>query len=495
MSKAFENAHKIASWVDLVAIGADPTGMTAADTYVTQALATGLPIRVPAGATIRCARPITKSLAIGQDFILTGAGRESSRLLFSDSATGGIAVNYSTDSSGQSQGDKSAIRIIGLDIETERAGGGTAISIINTPPAGQVNETQVAVDLQDLRTNGASGAAYWDLHQELRNVTFPNIRDVEAQDAANRGVALSLNSTGDYSAVEFAIDNYRANQVGTGLQVRGRCEGVYASHFVAVGGKVGIDWQATSITGGKKPLLSLAASHINVSDTAVKGVDISQVIASDTLIYVTNSSVTPSVGFDFSATGNLSNENHQLAGVTIIGLGPREGSQSVGVKLGANVAGCTIDARIDNLGTGVANAGRNNFIAPSSKISNCVTRTTGFTELGWYGDTGSTVSVDGSLQSEFSDGTGFHRDQGREQIRVESFTFEASAAEETITRALPRAFRKDTLNLIACWGEIVISGAQVFPLLAACTDKELKFQIRGASAGSTYRINYIAYGY
>jgi hypothetical protein len=494
MTKAFENASKLRTWVDPVALGADPTGVKPADTIIAQALATGLPISIPAGATIRLSRPITKSLTIGQDFILVGAGREASRLLFSESSSGGIAINYSSNAGGQSQGNKSAVRINGLDIETERAGGGTAISVANTPPAGQVNETQVAVDLQDLRTNGASGAAYWDVHQQLQNVTFPNLRDIEAQDASNRGVALSLNSTGDYSAVEFAIDNYRANQVGTGLQVRGRCEGVYASHLVVVGGKVGIDWQATAING-KKPLLSLAASHINVSDTAVKGIDIAQVIASDTLIYVTNSPTVPTVGFDFSATGNLSNENHQLAGVTIIGLGPREGSQSVGVKLGANVAGCTIDARIDNLGTGVANEGRNNFIAPSTKISNCVTRTTGFAEVGWYGGAGNTVSVDGSLQAEFSDGTGFHRDQGREQIRVESFTFVAGAAEETITRTLPRPFRTDTLNLVACWGEIVISGAQVFPLLAACTDEELKFQIRGASAGSTYRINYIAYGY
>lgn len=495
MTKALENALKMRAWADPVALGADPTGMLDADTYVAQALATGLPVCIPAGATLRLSRPISRTLAIGQDFILVGAGREASRLLFSDSATGGIAINFSTNGSGQAQGNKTAVRISGLDIETERAGGGAAISIINTPPAGQVNETQVAVDLQDLRTNGASNAAYWDVHTELRNVTFPSMRDMEAQDSANRGIALSLNSTGDYAAVEFAIDNYRANQVGVGMQVRGRCEGVYASHVAIVGGKIGIDWQATTVAGGKKPLLLLTASHINVTETAVKGVDISQVIASDTLVYVTNSAAAPCIGFDFSATGSLSNENHQISGVTIIGLGSRIDSKSIGVKLGADVSGCAVNARIDNLGTGVVNTGRNNFISPSSKISNCVTRATGFAELGWYGEAGTTASVDGSLQAEFSDGTGFHRDQGREQIRVESFSFVAEGTDDTITRPLPRAFRTDTLNLVASWGELASTTAQMYPALAESTAAEVKFKTRGLTPGSTYRINYIAYGY
>lgn len=494
MTKAFENAAALRAWVDPVALGADPTGAVAADTYMAQALATGLPIRIPGGATLRLARPISKTLAIGQDFILTGAGREASRLLFAASATGGIAVNYTSNGSGQAQGNKSAVRIHGLDIETEAAAGGSAISIINAPPAGQVNETQVAVDLQDLRTNGASDSAYWSIHQELQNVTFPSLRDIEAQDASNRGVALSLNSTGDYSAVEFAIDNYRANQVGTGLQVRGRCEGVYASHLVIVGGKIGVDWQATIVAGGKKPLLSLTASHINVSETAVKGLDISQVIAADTLVYVTNSAAAPSVGFDFTATGNLSNENHQLAGVTIIGIGSRAGAQSVGVKLGTNVAACTIDAKIDNLNVGVANTGVRNLIAASSTISNCNTRTTGFADIGYYGEAGTTISVDATLQVEMSDGSHYSRDQGREQLRVETFVYTATAASETITRAYDRPFRNDTIVVIPCFGEGVANPA-LSVNTAASTKDNASFTINGATPGNTYRINYIAYGY
>jgi hypothetical protein len=494
MTNALTNASKLRAWADPVALGADPSGVIPADAFMTAAIATGLPVRIPAGATLRLISPIRASLSIGQDFILVGAGREASRLLFSEASAGGIAVTYSSNAGGQAQGNKTAVRISGLDIETERAGGGAAISIINTPPAGQVNETQVAVDLQDLRTNGASDAAYWDVHQELRNVTFPSLRDMEAQDASNRGIALSLNSTGDYSAVEFAIDNYRANQVGVGMRVRGRCEGVYASHMVIVGGKIGIDWQATTVAGGKKPLLLLTASHINVTETAVKGIDIAQVIASDTLVYVTNSTTAPSVGFDFSATGNLSNENHRLSGVTIIGLGSRIGSQSTGVKLGADVAGCTIDAKIDNLNLGVENLGLRNLLAASSSISNCNTRTTGFSDLGYYGEIGTTISADDTLQMELSNGSHYSRDRGREQLRVETFVHTVGSSTETITRAYDRPFRTDTIVVIPCFGEGV-SNPGLSVNTAASTKDNASFTITGATPGDTYRINYIAYGY
>lgn len=494
MSNALQNAAKLNGWVDLVGMGADPTGIQAADTFMAQAIATGLPIHVRANATIRLNKPISKSLSIGEDFILTGAGRESSRLLFSESAAGGVQVNYSSNAGGQAQGNKTAIKIGGLDIETERAGGGSAIRITNTPPAGQVNETQVAVDLFDLRTNGANSAAYWDVHQELQNVTFPTFRDIESQDANRRGVALSLNSTGDYSAVEFSVTNYRANAVGTALRVRGRCEGVYLTQFVAVGGDVGVDWVATSLSGGKKPLLLLSASHINVNQVAVKTTDVAQVIGGHSLIYVTNSASSENLGFDFRATGNLSNENSVLSGVTIIGLGARTNSLAKGVRLGSNVSGCMIDARIDNLGYGVVNEGRNNLIGASAKLSNCETRTTGFDDLGFYGGAGSTASVDGSLQLEFIDGDTYAVDQNRGQVRAGSFIFTASASEETITQLLDLPFRNDTAVLLACWGQKTTATAQVYPSLSGSTKDTLHFDTRGTTQGATYRINYIAYG-
>lgn len=495
MTKAFENAAKLRAWADPVALGADPTGTVPADSAFAAAMATGLPIHVPSG-TFLLADAITAALAIGQDFVMTGEGPEVSRLVFADTAANGISVTYSTNGSGQAQGDKSAVRISGMDIETKRAGGGSAVRVINTPPSGQVNETQVAVDIADLRTNGADPASYWDIHQELENVTYPNLQNLVQQDAASRGVGLSLNCTGGYSAVEFAIENVRANEVGTALRVRGRCEGVYAAHFVAVGGTTGIDWVATlPVGGGKRPLLSLTASHINVTDTAVYAKDVSQIIGSDSLIYVTNSASAATFGFNFDSTNGLSSENHQLRGITIIGIGASAGAQSTGVRLGPNVFGCSIDARIEGVSVGVENNGQRNVIAPSALITNCTQRCTGFGGMGYYGEVGNVLGSDSTLQMEFLGGTGYSRDVFREKLRVESFIFDADASEQTVTRTLERPFPGDTAMLVACWGSRPSEGSLLYPDLDSSTKETLQFDCLGLQPGQTYRINYIAYGY
>ena len=493
MTNAFQNATKLRAWADLVGRGADPTGVGYSDAALALAMATGKPIR-PGPGTFRFASPINRTLAMGQDFVIEGDGAEVTRFVFDDTATSGISIKYSTNFAGQAQGNKTAVRVTGMDIETNRAGGGAAISITNTPPAGQVNETQVAVDLTDLRINGATNAAYWDTHIELTNVTFPNIQNVTSQDSADRGIGISINSTGDYAGVEYTVTNYRSNEIGTALKVRGRTEGVYLHNAAIVGGVSGIDWIATVVAGGKKPLLNMTGSHINVSGTAVKAVDVAQIIADSTLIYVTNSTTVEGLAFDFQATGALSNENHQITGVTVIGLGTRAASLSKAIKIGANVAGCVVDALIDNFNVAIANAGNNNFISPGTKISNSITRTTGFNGLGAYGEIGTTASVDGSLQVEFSDGTNYVRDQAREQVRVETFVRIAGAANETFTRTLARPFRTDTSCVVACFGEAVGSAA-VGLATAASTATEVSFALSGATPGGTYRINYIAYGY
>lgn len=494
MSNALKNSSKLRAWVDLAGFGADPTGVGYSDTALSQAIATGKPIR-PGPGTFRFASAINRALAIGQDFVIEGDGEEVTNFVFEAIVTGGISVTYSTNGTGQAQGDKSAVRINGISLETKKAGGGVAVAITNTPPAGQVNETQVAVTLSNLRINGNSDAAYWDTHIELTNVTFPTIINVTSQDSADRGVGISINTTGDYAGVEYTITNYRANEIATALKVRGRTEGVYMHGAAIVGGVTGVDWLATVVAGGKKPLLDMTGSHINVSGTAVKAVDVSQIIAGDCLIYVTNSTTAENLAFDFQATGALSNENHQIKGVTIIGLGSRVSSLAKAIKLGANVAGCSIDALIDNFNVAVANAGVNNFISPGSRFNNCNTRTTGFTSLGAYGEVGTTASVDGSLQVEVVSGTAYTLDQARKQERWETFTHTCASGTETFTRTLDRPFRTDTLCVIACFGEPPSGGAAVGIATAGSTATEVSFSITGASPGDIVRINYCAIGY
>lgn len=491
MTNAFNNANKLRAWTDPVALGADPTGAAASDAAFAKALATGLPLHLV--GNFRLDRALAVVLAAGQDFVLQGAGPEAARLTF---ATGGLSVTYPGDGTGA--GDGNTIRIEGIGIETNAAGTAEALRIVNTASS-VVNDSEGNVSLSAVSFSGATGAAYWSTAIYLENVAFPDIREIRVEDGAKRTVALSIATTGSYAAVDTTIDSFKCWEVATAVKIRGRAEGVYLNHFIVIGGETGIDWQATVPSGaGKKPLLLLDNSHINVAGTAVKTVDVAQVIASDSLIYLTNRTDKAVCAFDFQATSGASSENSRINGVTIIGQGDRTGSLAVGVRCGANVFGVAVDATIDNVGTCVETVDVNRTtIAPGARLSNYNTRSVGMYSTGSAaGGVSGGVSVDGTLQIEASGADSYTRDMYREQIRARSFTFTASAASETIEFALPYPFRTDTSMVVACWGtDPGLPGATVYPDLPACTKDKLYFKTNGVTSGSPYRINYIAYGY
>jgi len=490
MTKAFENASKLRAWADPVALGADPTGTIAADAAFARALATRLPLRL--AGNFRLDRGLSVTLNAGQDFIMDGAGPEAARLVF---LTGGLSVTYLGDSN--SSGDKTSISISGIGIETEAVGGADALRITNTTGA-VVNDTAGNVTLSNLSFAGTTSAAYWLNAIALENVAFPDLRGIKVEDGAKRTTALSINTKGNYAAVDTTIDSFKCWEVATAVKIRGRAEGVYLNHFVVVGGETGIDWQATIPAGaGKKPLLLLDNSHINVAGTAVRTTDVAQVIASDSLIYLANRSDKATYAFDFQATNGVSSENNRINGVTIIGQGDRTGSQSTAVRCGANVFGVTVDATIDNVGTCVDTVDENRtVIAPGSRLSNYNVRSVGMYNVGKVaGGTSGGVSVDSTLQMEAIGADSYERDQNREQLRVGSFTYTCSSNDETVTHPLTRPYRTDANGMVACFGSWPSEGAVVVPDLPASTKDTLSFRVRGGIPGAPYRINYIAYGY
>jgi hypothetical protein len=497
MTNALTNATQLRAWANPAALGADSTGIIPADTYFAQAIAKRLPIRIPAG-TFLLNKPISVVLAIGQDFVIVGEGPEVSRLVFGPDAVNGIAVTYSTILDGkQAQGDKTAVRINGFDIETRRAGGGSAISVINSAPTAQENETQVALDLDDVRMNGETDAAYWDAGLELQNVTFPNLEDIFIQDPFFRTDGILITSTGNYAAVDTTIRGYKSNGVKTALKIRGRTEGVYLSHLIAVNVKNGIDWEATlGPSGGKKPLLLMNSCHINTDGIAVKAKDVAQVIGTDSLIYLANSATQASIGFDFSTTNLATSENHQIAGVTFIGIGSPAGSLSRAVRIGTNVANCTIDAKIESMGIGIENLGSRNLVSQSTTFFNCPVRTTGFDGIGYSAEEGNNNNVDGTLRMELSSPSAYSRDQNREQLRAATYVFTAAGGgSEEVSITLERPFRTDVSVIVACLGEPTEADMRVFPKLVDSDKTTMKFTVRGAVAEAEYRLNYIAYGY
>lgn len=490
MTKAFENASKLRAWADPVALGADPTGAIAADTAFALALAMRLPLRL--AGNFRLDRSLSVTLTAGQDFIVEGAGPEAARLVF---VTGGLSVTYAGDSN--SSGDKTSISISGIGIETEAAGGADALRIINTASA-VVNDTAGNVTLSNLSFAGTTSAAYWSNAIALENVAFPDLRGIKVEDGAKRTTALSINTKGTYAAVDTTVDSFKCWEVATAVKVRGRAEGVYLNHFVVVGGETGIDWQATIPAGaGKKPLLLLDNSHINVAGTAVRTTDVAQVIASDSLIYLANRTDKPTVAFDFQATNGISSENNRINGVTIIGQGDRTGSQSVAVRCGANVFGVTVDATIDNVGTCVDTVEENRtVITPGSRLSNYNVRSTGMYNVAKIaGGASGGVSVDGSLQMESNGADSYERDDYRQQLRVRSFIFTAASSEQQVTHTLTRPFRTDTCGLVACWGSKPNDGAVVYADLPSSTADTIACRCINLTPGVQYRINYIAYGY
>jgi len=489
MTKAFENATKMRAWVDPVGLGADPTGVLPSDASFAQAIAAGLPVKLPPG-TFRLSRAIAKTLAAGQDFVLIGAGPESTRLVFE---SGGLAINYNAP--GKSFGDATSIMIRDLGIETEGAGTSDAVSIVNS--ANVMNDTEGNVSIDNLSISGTSSNAYWVNGVYMQNVAFPHLGSIKVEDGQRRTVALSLATTGSYNAVDITVNDFKCWEPLTAIQVRGRCEGLYLNQFVAIGCQTGVDWTAT-ISAGKKPLLLLDGCHINTSGTAVKTTDVAQVLASASLIYIANSASKATYGFDFQATSGASSENSRIDGVTIIGQGDRTNSLAVGVRCGTNVFGVAVEATMDNLGTCVETVEVNRTtISPGSRLSNYNTRSIGmYSAGGMAGGPSGGVSVDGSLQAETSGADSYSRDVYREQLRARSFTFTASAASEVLEHELTLPFRTDTSVVVACWGtDPNLPGATVYPDLPECTKDKLVFRTEGLTAGSPYRINYIAYGY
>jgi len=491
VTKAFENASKLRAWADPVSHGADPTGVTASDSAFAKSIATGLPLRLV--GNFRLDRALSVKLAAGQDFIIDGAGPEAARLVF---VTGGLSVTYEGDST--STGDKTSICIAGIGIETETAGGTDALRLVNTA-TGVVNDTEGNVSLSKLSFSGTTGTAYWSNALYLENVAFPDPRDIKVEDGAKRTTALSIATTGNYSAVDTTIDSFKVWEVATAIKVRGKVEGLYLNHFVVIGGETGIDWLATrGAGGGKKPLLLLDNSHMNVAGTAVKTVDVAQVIASDSLIYISNNASKATFAFDFQATSGLSSENSRINNVTIIGQGNRAGALSTALRCGENVFGVAFDATVDNVATCVETVEVNRTtIGPSSRLSNYNTRSIGmYSAGGMAGGPSGGVSVDALLQAETSGADSYSRDVYREQLRARSFTFTASAASEVLEHELSLPFRTDTTVVVACWGtDPNLPGATVCPDLPECTKDKLVFRTKGLTAGSPYRINYIAYGY
>lgn len=448
-------------------------------------------LHVPAGTYLLSAS-LAATLAASEDFVLVGEGAEVSRLRF---VVGGLSVTYSGD--GRSFGDASAIRVEGIGLETEGQGIADALRIVNTATT-VVNDVEGHVTLDDLTISGVNSATSWVNAIYLENVAFPDIRRIKVEDGGRRTVALSIATTGTYAAVDTTVDSFKCWEVATAIKVRGRSEGVYLNHFIVIGGETGIDWVATLPAGaGKKPLLLLDNSHINVAGTAVKTTDVAQVLAADSLIYLTNSPSKETYAFDFQATTANSSENSRINGVTIIGQGDRTGSRAVGVRCGANVFGVAVDATMDNVGTCVETVDINRTtIAPSARLSNYNTRSIGMYSAGGVsGGMSGGVSVDGSLQLEENGATNYARDLYREQLRTGSFTFVANAASEIINHPLTLPFRNDTAVLLATWGADPGPGGLLFPDLVASTGAAIVFKTAGLTAGATYRINYIAYGY
>jgi hypothetical protein len=242
--------------------------------------------------------------------------------------------------------------------------------------------------------------------------------------------------------------------------------------------------------------LSINGSHMNVAGTCVATTDVAQVLTANTLLYIPNSSTTASYGFDMQATSALSSEHSRINGATIIGIGDRTSSLAVGVRCSADVRNVSIDATMDNLGTCVSAADTNRVhITAGSRLTNYNTRSVGFYNVGSdAAAAGAGVSVDGSLQMEVNGTDRYDRDMYREQLRVESFTHLAAAADEDVTQNLTRPFRTDTSCLVASFGAPA-SGVSIYTDLPNCTASAIRIRLEGMTIGVTYRINYIAYGY
>lgn len=490
MSNAQQNAARLRRWVDPTQNGADATGATYSTSAFVTSLADGRPIKLPAGTFKLTA--LTKGLVAGGDLVIEGEGPEATRLLFD--AGHGLTITY--DGDGTSFGDATSILVRGLSIETTGAGAGDALRIINTEQA-VANDSEADVRVENLTISGSESADYWTNGLYFENVAFPNISGLKVEDGQRRTVGIYLNTAGGtYSAVDTTIQDYKCWEVLAGVKARGKCEGIYLSQFVAIGCTTGIDWVATIVAGAKKPLLLMDGCHINTRGAAVATTDVAQVIASNSLLYITNSTTVASYGFDMQATSALSSENSRVDGVTIIGQGDRTSSLAVGVRCGSNVFGVTVDATIDNVGTCVSSVDTNRTqIASGSRLTNYNTRSVGFYNVASTagGPTGG-VSVDTSLQMEINGADTYDRDVYREQLRVGSYVHTAGGADENVTITLTRPFRTDTLCLIACWGGDY-TGLLIFPVLASCTASDLVIRCEGMTPAAQYRINYIAYGY
>ena len=209
---------------------------------------------------------------------IQGEGPGISVVTFEASADNGFNISYIP--SGGYEGNKGAIILKDLTIETLNAGAGDAIHLEASNTAPSPHKL-----IENVTITGSSTSNYWNNGIRLTNCTFTNIRGVQFQGKSNsadwEGVAVLME--GMENPVDNFITNLRVRNADKAVEITGHCEGVSIDQSIFLAINKGIHWHTD--TDGHEPWLGINNCHISASEACVLAEQLMQCQINNNLFY------------------------------------------------------------------------------------------------------------------------------------------------------------------------------------------------------------------
>ena len=248
----------------------------------------GCEIYIPSG-TFALGSKITKSMT--KAVTIRGQGRGVSTLLWTNSS-GGFDLTFSTQ--------YNAPKIYELTILTSYAGGGTAITITESPASASSNDIGPEVTSVDIRGSDTA-TKYWTNGISLVDVWYPVLSNFAIKGKDETVLPFSMASGVSYTRSQVLFMHHFSMQhmedavlqVGTTFG-----EGLNMTAFELVGVRRGVNM--TSWVAGAVAIDGFSNGHINSYEYGIKANYVHQANFSGMLIYKTHISASNYVGVEIT---------------------------------------------------------------------------------------------------------------------------------------------------------------------------------------------------
>jgi hypothetical protein len=320
------------AWEDVIhtgnapfAIAAISTSNTAAQNAaaIVAAIETGKRVILPAGE-FDC-DSVSVTIAVPDDFVIEGAGPQSTILNFG-TETYGLRAVFDTAAT-QMQADKQDVLIKGIGFRTANTGSGSGIHLYYADAlSGSDAGSSINRTIENCSFAGETTSAGWAKGIRITNGSYFDIEKclMRGIEGANTGVFVYLE--GSKSSVDNTIRACKASVIETGIEVVGAYEGLMVQNPLFVNCNEGILWNSTA----NEPWMQVHGGHINAKVAGISADNLSQMLMQGMNIYLNGNSA---VGVDMARSAASSGVGaHVIVGNNIEYV---SGTNTVGIALAA----------------------------------------------------------------------------------------------------------------------------------------------------------------